>query len=173
MTTLSDIETGAKRYADAREKLSAIVRELKNALEAMTRDHLPDIKRAIERATLHETALLAMVEDAPDLFVKPRSVVFHGIKIGWQKGKGKIEWEDADRVVALIRKHLPEQAEVLILVKEAPSRDALAALSANDLKRLGIRVVDADDAAFVKPTDGEVEKMVNALIKGAVEAATS
>ena len=35
--------------------------------------------------------LKAAIEQAPGLFVKPRTIVLHGLKLGYQKGKGKID----------------------------------------------------------------------------------
>ena len=171
MPLMTEIETRAKYYATAREKLAALVSDLNASLEALKREAMPELKRAISRAMEHHDSLQAVIEASPELFVKPKSVVFHGIKLGYQKGKGKIEWEDADRVVALIKKHFPDQADVLIATSERPAKDALAQLSAAELKRLGVSVTDAGEAVFIKPTDGAVDKMVDALIKGAAEEA--
>lgn len=170
MATINDIEIRAKRYAESRERLAAIVSELNAGIEALKRQAMPDLKRAVANATGHHDALRAIIEKAPELFVKPRSVVFHGIKLGYQKGKGKIEWEDADQVVRLIKKHFPEQADVLIATAEKPAKDALNNLTAAELKKLGISVTEGGDAVFIKPADSAVDKMVDALIAGATEA---
>lgn len=169
MASLTQIEARAKLYADARERLSSIVAELNAGIEAAKRKAIPEIKRAIASATTHHDHLRAMIEEAPGVFVKPRSVVFHGIKLGYQKGKGKIEWDDADQVVRLIKKHFPDQADVLIKTEEKPVKDALNGLTAAELKKLGINVVEGGDVIFIKPTDSAVDKMVDALLKEATE----
>ncbi len=74
-------------------------------------------------------------------------------------------------MVARIKKHLPEQADVLIKLKETPVKDALAQLSAAELKKLGVTVSEAGDQVVVKPVDSEVDKMVDALMKEAGEEA--
>lgn len=173
MPTLSEIEARAKRYAEAREKLAEIVAGLNAELEALKRGRLPELKRAVARAAEHHEALKSLIEQAPDLFVKPRTVVFHGIKLGYQKGKGRIEWDDPERVVALIRKHFPEQADVLIATTERPAKEALNNLTAADLKKLGISVAEGGDAVFIKPVDSAVDKMVDALLKDATEEAAA
>jgi hypothetical protein len=165
--TLGDIEKNAKTYADARAKLADVVAELNEGIDALKKQHLPAVRRALNRAAEHHEALRAMIDAAPELFVKPRTLVLHGVKLGYQKGKGGISFEDPARVVQLIRKHLPEQADVLIATKEAPAKDALANLPVADLKRLGCSVVDAGDTIVIKPTDSEVDKMVDALLKDA------
>lgn len=173
MTTLVDIELRAKRYAEAREHLAGIVAALNAGIEALKRDHMKRLKKAVADAAERHDALKALIEETPDLFVKPRTVVFHGIKLGYQKGKGKIEWDDADQVVRLIKKYFPAQADVLVATSERPAREALAQLTAVELKKLGISVTDGGDAVFIRPADSAVDKMVDALLKDATEEVAS
>lgn len=169
MPIINDIEARAKLYAERRERLAAIVADLNAGIEALKRNAMPELKRAIASAATQHDQLRTLIESAPDLFVKPRSFVFHGIKLGYQKGKGKIEWDDPDRVVRLIKKHFPDQADVLIATSEKPAKDALNNLTAGELKKLGISVIDGNDAVFIKPTDSAVDKMVDALLDAATE----
>lgn len=169
--TLEQIETRARQFAEAREKLAEIVTALNDGIEALKRRHMRPLKAAVNRAAEAEAALRVMVEEAPDLFTKPKTVILHGIRVGYVKSKGKIEFADSDRVVALIKKHFPEQADVLIATTEKPSKDALNGLTAADLRKLGINVIEGDDAVYIKPADSAVDKMVDALLKGATEEA--
>jgi hypothetical protein len=89
--------------------------------------------------------------------------------LGYQKGKGKIDWEDPDQVVRLIKKHFPEQADVLIATSEKPVKEALNGLSAAELKKIGVSVVEGGEVIFIKPTDSAVDKMVDALLKEATQ----
>lgn len=171
--SMSAIEARAKLLADAREKLSGLAGELQAGIDALTRNALPELKRAVNKAKEHQEALLALVDQAPDLFVRPKSVVFHGVKVGYQKSKGKIEFDDAEAVVRLIKKYFPEQADVLISVSEKPAKEALANLTAGDLKRLGVQVTSDGEVVFVKFTDTAVDKMVDALLSNAAEVAAS
>ena len=114
-----------------------------------------------------EAALRALVEANPGCFIRPRTQVFAGIKVGYAKGKGALSFDDADSVVARIKKHLPEQADVLIRTKEAPVKEALAQLSAAELKKIGVTLSEAGDQTVVRPVDSEVDKMVDALLKAA------
>lgn len=169
MPEMKDIEPCAKAFADARQKVVEIVTDLNAGIDALKRDSLPGLKRAIARAAEKHDQLKAIIEASPALFVKPRTVVFHGVKIGYAKGKGGIAFDDAQQVVKLIRKHLPDAADTLIKTTEAPVKDALAQLSVAELKKLGCTVVDAGDAVVIKPTDSEVDKLVDTLLKGATE----
>lgn len=167
MASLADIERSAKHYAEAREHLAGIVATMNEGIETIKRDHMKRLKKAVNEAAERHDALKSLIETAPGCFIRPRSVVFHGIKLGFAKGKGKIEWDDADQVVRLIKKHYPEQADVLIATSEKPAKEALANLTAAELKKLGVSVTDGGDAVFIKPADSAVDKMVDALLKDA------
>lgn len=169
MTTLNDIERSAKKFAEACEHLAGIVAAMNEGIEAIKRDNMKRLKKAVSEAAEYHDALQALIETAPECFVKPRSVVMHGIKLGFQKGKGKIEWDDADQVVRLIKKHHPEQADVLIITRELPAKEALGQLTAAELKKLGISIVEGGDAVFIKPADSAVDKLVDALLRDATE----
>lgn len=169
MTQLTDIEPSAKAYAEARAKVADIVTELNTGIDALKRDHMPALKRAITKAAEKHDQLKQLIEANPALFVKPRTVIYHGVKIGMKKGTGGISFDDADQVVRLVKKHFPEQADVLVTTVEKPAKDALAQLTVAELKKVGCSVVDAGDAVVIKPTDSEVDKLVDALMKGATE----
>lgn len=172
MTTLQEIERRAKTYAEARAALAELAGELNAGIEALKRQSLPGLRRAVARAAEQHDALKALIEAAPDLFAKPRTQTLHGVRLGYMKGKGGIEWEDADAVVAAIQKHLPDQAEALIRWTGKPLKEALNQLGVAELKRIGCRVVDTGDVVFIKPTDSAVDKMVDALLKDAIEEGT-
>jgi len=169
MTKLTDIEPSAKAFAEARSKVAEIVTQLNDGIDALKRDHMPALKRAICRAAERHDQLKQIIEANPDLFKKPRTVIYHGVKIGFQKGKGGITFDDADQVVRLIKRHFPDQADVLVTTVEKPAKDALAQLTVAELKKVGCAVVDAGDAIVIKPTDSEVDKLVDTLLKGATE----
>lgn len=169
MTQITDLENPAKAFADARAKVADIVTQLNDGIDALKRDHMPALKRAITRAAEKHDQLKQIIEANPALFVKPRTVIYHGVKIGYAKGKGGISFDDADQVVRLIKKHFPEQADVLVNTVERPVKDALGQLTVAELKKVGCTVVDAGDAVVIKPTDSEVDKLVDALLKGATE----
>lgn len=167
MQTTADlemIETATRLYANTREVLAGKVRQLEAEIEAVKRQRLPGIKAALARAAEAEGKLRTVITVAPELFEKPRTLILHGVKVGYRKASGKLVWDDPDQVVALIRKHVPDQADVLIVTTEKPSKAALVQLSAAELKRLGVRVSDCNDEVVIAPVDSEVDKLVEALL---------
>ncbi len=169
MTQITDIERRAQTFAEARAAVAAIVTELHDGIETLKRTHMPSLKKAINRMAEKHDQLKTQIEANPALFTRPRTVIFHGVKVGYKKGAGSITFSDADQVIKLIRKHMPEQADVLIATTEKPVKDALGQLTAAELKKLGVTVADAGDQVVIKPTDSEVDKLVDALLKGATE----
>ena len=104
MKTLVAIESKTKEFADARAKLAVIVTALNDSMEALKRQYMADLKRAVAATAKRQDELKGLLEASPELFAKPRSVIFHGIKVGYAKGKGKIEFTDPEQVVKLIKK---------------------------------------------------------------------
>lgn len=171
MATIKEIEGLTKKYADARGALGDTVAALKFEHEQTTRLYLKRIKGEVGKVREAEAALKAAIEESPALFAKPRTQVFHGVKVGFRKATGKIEFDDPDQVVKLIRKHFPDQFDVLVKTTEKPIKDALENLSAAELKKLGIEVADSGDVVVVKDASGEVDKIVAALLKEETEEA--
>lgn len=169
MATMEQIEIQAKAHAQAREKLAEIVTALQDGIDALKRNAMPRIKAAVNKAADTSDELLQRINESPELFKKPKSVTFHGIKLGYQKEKGKIEFDDPELVIKLIRKHFPLLADTLIATTEKPSKEALNSLNAVQLKKIGVTVTSDSDVVFIRPADSDVDKMVNALIKGATE----
>lgn len=173
MTTMTDIETRAAAAAKARDKLRELCSALNDGVTALQRDQLPAIRRAVERASQAKAELKALVESAPELFVKPKTVILHGLRLGYMKGKGGIAWDDGDAVVAAILKHLPDQADDLIRWTGKPLKEAINQLDVATLKKIGCRVVDTGEQVFIKAVDSAVDKMVDALLRDATVEVTA
>lgn len=173
MSTLADLERRAKALADTRTVLSDIVTTLNDGIEGLKRDHMKALKAAVNAAAAQHEKLKDLIEANPELFVKPRTVVLHGLRLGYRKGAGGVEFEDAERVAELIRKHFPEQFDVLVQTKHKPLKDALGQLTVAELKKVGCTVEDSGDVVFIKPTDSAVDKLVNQLLKSATEETAS
>lgn len=165
MATLGEIEKLTKEYANARGSLAATVRMLEDKIETIKRQYLPGIKRQVGIAKEKKANLAAAVKDSAVLFVKPRTIIISGIKVGIEKARGIIGWDSDEQVVRLIKKQFPDQEDVLIKTTEKPIKKALANLSVADLKKLGITVEETGDEVVIRPTDSEVDKLVEALLK--------
>lgn len=162
--SLVEVEAQAKTYADARSVLTERVENLNARVESLKRQYLRGIKNAVAEAKEQRLILEAVVEDNADVFRSPRTHIFHGIKVGYRHCRGKDEFSDGSRVVALIRKLMPEQAEGLIQCTESPDKKALGELTRTELRSVGARLVGAGDQVVIKPADSSVDKVVEALL---------
>ena len=167
--TLPEIDYLTNLFATARADLADLVGVLNEEIERAKRKKLAEIKRLVARCADKHAALKAAIESAPELFQKPRTVVFHGIKVGFRKGTGSVDWEDDDQVVRLIEKHFPEQLDLLVKTTKMPIKKGLLQLSVAELKKIGCTAEETGDVVVIKPTDSEVDKVVNALLKDATE----
>lgn len=159
------IEKLTADYATARNALDATVRELLDEQEATKRRYMPAIKEVISAAANALTALEAEIKSNPSLFQKPKTQIISGIKVGYAKQKGKMVIVSDAGTIKLIRKHLPDQEATLIKVAETPVKTALAGLSGSLLKKIGVTMEKATDAVVIKPISGDIEKLVDALLK--------
>lgn len=171
MATLNEIDGKTKLFADARTRLADQVRMLNDAVETAKRKHMPLIKEHLGRCAQHSSDLQALIAASPELFVKPRSQVLHGVKVGFQKMPGVIAWASLDALVKRVRAHFPKQFDVLIKTTYKPVKKALQQLPATDLKKIGCTVSADSDEVLIKDTNSDVDKLVDALLKEATEEA--
>lgn len=172
--TLQSLEKLAETYADARGSLAAVVEHMQSRIDRIKQDHMAEIRLRVAQARDAEAALRAGVAVVPELFEKPRSRTFHGIKIGYQKAKGTVTFADEDAVIKRIRAQLPrDQVELLVRIEEKVHKPSVYDLSAADLKRLGIEITGAGDVVFVKDTASEVDALVSALLKESADEVES
>ena len=165
MATMQQIEKGAAELAAVRDALAGAWMAQQEDTAEITKKHLPRIRKLTREFKAAGDALTVLIAESPALFVKPRSVILHGIKAGFQKGQGALQWEDDADVVRRIKKLHPDLADVLIKTTEKPVKGALNELSAADLRKLGIEVEETGDVPFVKLADTDIAKMIKALLK--------
>ena len=171
--TLLDIDALAKAYAARRALLADRLTALDRDLAAVKQKHMRELKRHV--ALTAETALDLhnAIDGSRDLFLKPKTQILHGIKVGLRKGVGGLDWEDDEDVVAKIERQFkdPDEAARYLIIKKKPSADALEDLDAATLKKFGIVVVDTGEQVVVKAVESDVEKLIKALLKGAMDDA--
>lgn len=171
-TTMTDIQKAALEYADERNALEEIVEALNHKIEALRLEALRPIKRAVARSAEKRAALGALIDANRSLFDRPRTVIFHGIKLGLRKGAGAVDWEDDARTVDLIRQHFSKsEAARLIKTTEKPKAKELLELDASDLRKIGCTLEETGDVIVISAVDSEVDKIVAALLKSATDEA--
>lgn len=168
---ITAIDILARQYADAQTDLDGLTNELKNEIDAAVRKRWLELRRATTRAAERYDALLAAVTDAREAFDRPKTRILHGIRVGYRKAPDVVEVLNSDNTCALIKRVIPDQQGVLISTTERPVMDALTQLDDATLKLIGCKRVPGRDAPFAKLADTELDKVVAALMKGAIEKA--
>lgn len=154
----------AQDLALARSMLKQCVLQVEREMAATKIKGLPAIRRLAENAANKQAVLHDAIGGHPEEFVKPKTKILHGIRFGMVKKRGEIIWEDDDKVITYIKKNLPDQVEMLIRTKETPVKGALAELPGADLKKMGVTVEKDRDEVFIKATDSEIDKIVEAIL---------
>ncbi|WP_043588967.1 host-nuclease inhibitor Gam family protein [Geminisphaera colitermitum] len=171
-TPLELIDVHAKAYAEARRVLAERTAALEDEVRDAHRRKRPGIKTALAIAQDTQANLSAAIQSHPELFERPRTMTLHGVKIGFQKGKGKLTWDDEESVVVRIEKMFGLDADAYLVIKKKPSATALGNLETRELAKLGVTVETTGDQVFIKTSDSAVDKLVKKLLKeGAVEEA--
>jgi hypothetical protein len=168
---ITAIDLLARQYADAQTDLDGSLNELKQEIDASVRKRWPDLRRATTRAAERIEALVAAVSDARSAFEKPKTRILHGVRVGWRRAQESVLVLNADNTCTLIKRVMPDQEDILIATTERPVMDGLMQLDDASLKLIGCKRVPGSDAPFAKLADTELDKVVAALMKGAIEKA--
>jgi hypothetical protein len=165
-TTLEQIEIACKTYAETRDELRKAMQALQDQVRELSAQHRPEILAALDQAVNARLALESLVESAPSLFVKPRTKQLHGIKVGFRKNEGRVEFATSEeRTITLIREKLPELAETLIKTTESVRKSNVKdELGASDLAAIGCSLVGAKDELVVAAADTDTDRLIQAMV---------
>ena len=171
-TTLNDIRVAAERVSTAHlattARASLLQEEIKTALAPIYERHRPGLDAAAEEEAAANDALLSLLNAAPQLFKKPRSIAVNGVRAGYRKAEDSLGWADEMAVIARVRALHPELADLLIRNQESLVVDALAQLEAVVLRAIGVYSISGVDQPFVTVGDSDVDKLAKTLIADAI-----
>lgn len=168
--TLADVEVACKEFDAGCAEFDKMMDALERDLEEVKRKHLPGLKRQANVLARRQSEGLSAVENGTQLFVKPRTLTLHGVQAGLAWSKGKLVFDDAETVMANIRRFRKDDAHLLIRKTEEPNVQALRGLKPVDLEQLGCRIEGQGDVPVFKRVAGEVEKYFDKLIDKLVDA---
>ncbi len=174
-TTITEIRAAAQRLADAhRESVSratALENELNAAVSPIYTAHRTGLDGAAEEEATAKAILQDLIDGAPQLFSRPRSILVDGVKSGYRKAEDELDWDDDTMVINRIRAlpELADMAPVLIRTEESLNIAALSELPAALRKRIGVRLIEGADKSYISFADTDVEKLVKAIIADAAK----
>lgn len=170
--TLLFIDQRCAQYRIRRDRLRALATEVNALIEGIKKSHLVEIRKALTEVAAAEIALRDAIEQSDaSLWQRTRTRVLHGVKIGWQKARGKVVMDDEAKTIERIRQLLPaDQAALLIRVRESVHKPAVYDLTAADLRRLAIAIEDDSDQLVLKDIESELDRALEALLAQIAEA---
>lgn len=157
------IEEQTKKYSELYNNVTNVISNMEQELNQIRKEHLDIIKPQLKKLRAAGEKLQQLLDENKDCFIKPKTQIFHGFKVGFAKGKGKKEFDNA-QTVELIKKQLPDLANVLIKIEESVISKALDTLSVSDLKKIGVNISEAQDEIVIRPVDSEIKKIVDKII---------
>lgn len=163
--TIETITAATRGYAAERAVLAGRVDRLHREIDAAKRRLLPGIRAAAAKAHDARAKVAALIEANPDAFERPRSITVEGIKIGLQKQRGKVTWENAQAVVKSIRRHMPDRFDDLVETIERPRKSAINNLTVAEARKLGCTVTEDTDQILIKPAGDDIDKIVAKILE--------
>ncbi len=164
MSGLAAVDDKCQLLRKQRNLLSDTLARLNGDIERARLKHIGTIRIQAAAAAQTTDELLDLVETQDALFEQQRSMTIHGIKCGFRKARGKVEYDDEAKVVMRIEQVFEDEVGVLIKTTRKPNKSALLKLAAADLKKLGVEVTGAGDETFVSDTATDIDKMVDKMI---------
>lgn len=170
--TIDEIRRAADRLAVAHTATTARAAlcqdEIKAAIQPIYDRHRAGMDAAAEEEAAAHRALMGLLEAAPQLFDKPRSICVNGVRAGYRKAEDSLDWGEDAALIKRIRALLPSHADLLIRTEENVVIDALAQLSPAAHQKLGISRITGADNPFITIGAADVEKLAQALIADAI-----
>jgi len=167
------IEAHCRAYERESAELETMIADLEADLGGVKRRHLQALRGQAALVAGREAQIIDAVAAAPGLFQKPRTLILHGVKIGFARAEGRIAWDDDDLLARRIRKILPALESELIRTRDDFNKEALRRLDADQRKSLGVRIEGEGDDVVVRRMAGELKKLFDAMVAKLVAQAVS
>jgi hypothetical protein len=172
MKSLSEIEAQTKKFAEANNQLASVIDEMETEINRIKKDYLKRLQPLADAVSIEKALLKVMIDESRLIFVKPKTYVFHGVKVGLQNSKGTIKVIDETKTIELIKKNMPDIAENMVKTSESLIKESLKLLSVSELVKINCHKTKSIEQVLIKSNRDEVEKFIDAMIKENTEKLT-
>lgn len=170
--TARAIDLAAQTHRHDLDAVRELVGQLQADIDRVKQTYLGQIRAATARARASRQVLADAVVADPAALGGNKTIVLHDIRSGWRKDKDKLAIPSPDGTVAAIKEQLPAMVTTLIKVSETPVAAAIARLDEAVMSKIGAFWQRGHDRLIVEPVDGDIDRLVAALIGDLPEAAT-
>ena len=169
MPAMNEIVDLCNAFARARDALEEVRDDVREEHRRVLRRRLRGLKARAADVAVAKEALLEAVAAAPELFEKPRTRAFAGIKVGFRAQAPELVIVDEARTVALIGEVMSDREDELVRTKKTVDRPALRKMPDADLAAIGAKLEDRGDKTVVAAAATDLDKLVGALLDGLEE----
>jgi hypothetical protein len=177
MHTLSAIQTATESFAKRRREALDYAATIEAEVQAVRDNHEAALIKKVKAMVADHETLHTLIAASEGLFTKPKSLVFDGIKVGFQVGKITIDIDDKAELVRVLQALVETEDDAedvanyqaCLRTTVTPHEPSLLKLPPHHLIQLPLTVKPASNDVLIKPVDTDTTKAVDALIK-AVQA---
>lgn len=163
---MREIEDLTTSYSQDYNEFAQVKRDIDNELARIKTKYGTRLNSLSQQLADKGAALTEAISNNPDLFDKPKTRVFAGIKVGFRKGTDTVEIHDEDTTVKLIEENFPkEKSETLIKVEKSVIKSALKTLEKDELKKVGCDQKKGEETVVIASIESAVDKFITALYK--------
>jgi FtsZ-binding cell division protein ZapB len=167
--SLESIDQLAAIYRAAYDEAAQLANEIDEAIEAIRSARAEEIYQTAQQVNEAHTALQSAIRANKHLFKSPKSRVLHGIRCGYKKStpSAKVPKDKEEQVRAIVERDFAFLFPRLFTTTHIPVTEEFKRLDENTLMALGLTKPKSVNKAFADPTDSDMKKLVEALIKRA------
>ncbi len=166
--TLDQIENLTRNFAEHYRTCESLFEAKRRELEALDKKYELSITRETGHLRAQFKALFTAIQSSPELFESPRTHVFHGFKVGFQRSKGSLSWKDEAAVLEKIHDRFGKDSIAYIATTEKPDKKFLSILPQETLAELGITLEEDGDKVMIKDM-ATTDKAISNALKSALQ----
>lgn len=170
---LLEISAGCRKVATQHNQLQLLLAQIREEQLAIARKHANALQSSVSLLAALKAQVTGLVTHARALFLSPKSRVFEGVKVGYEKARDAMHVPADELLVQRIKDVLPEKAALLIHQPPPAVRlDVLKTLPREELQQLGVSWETGADNVIVRLGKSDVEEQAVALLAAMSQGST-
>ena len=161
---MDEIESQCADLLSAQVARKMIAGRIRSAHRKVMENNIEALKSAIAEESVKHESLVENIQENKDLFTKPKTRAFMGVKVGFRKKPGKVVIKDPKQALLLAKKFLLKEHPDLIVTTERLDLTQIKKLSVKEMGKIGATYIDSTDEAFAQTAKTDPDKLIDALM---------
>lgn len=162
--TPDEINQLAKEYSESRKKVADKIRQMNDDIEKVKNKFMHHIRNFAQQSNEKLMEFQTAIKENPQAFESKKLREDYGLKYGYSSTQDKVVIKDVEQTISLIKANLGAKAPVLIKTTESIVNKAVQNLTADERERIGVTIESGQAYVYVKPTDKEMDDLINSVI---------